>query len=483
MTFLFLETVTEHCNTIDLSLSNTTTIQLTRTGQAVTLLNLSFYEPETCFKCLNEVLYLLTLPALDDFFRDRNTGKLKKEWTFVVDNGPAEQPSSPMVRMCLARMVNFLKLQRITQVSFAEYHSKRNYVESVHAEENRVLSKHGPFNSTVAYPIASPGSKEHHINMERMADDVRQCISHGSFGSKPLLAYRGIKLEDFVFTDEKVLQTFLSLNEEGKMQFALSKYAATAGEILDVLHFCWEVDEHFQGDYIRDYKTLHNNLSEDVTQPGLTSIPLLCDITCRRYELQPIPDYLRWFKTGELHYLPLEERAILSGAWDDIPEVLLPSKVLDLYFAIVDQPSDDIVRQISLLSWTTPSEVKQYYKNIQIEIESQVKSEREKERWKSHPLYKENTKVKLEAQCRSIKIPVTAALHKHELVSLICERKGEPSPPASQLLYSGSLSSVPGTASGLQRYTIPKLKNILKCHNIPPIGGKDELVLKVLLLR
>ena len=207
----------------------------------------------------------------------------------MVDNGPAEQPSSPMVRMCLARMVNFLKLQRITQVSFAEYHSKRNYVERDHAEENRVLSKHGPFNSSVAYPIASPGSKEHHINMERMADDVRQCISHGSFGSKPLLAYRGIKLQDFVFTDEKVLQTFLSLNE-GKMQFALSKYAATAGEILDVLHFCWEVDEHFEGDYIRDYKTLHNNLSEDVRTALIDKYTTSLyatrqDITCRRYEL------------------------------------------------------------------------------------------------------------------------------------------------------------------------------------------------------
>ena len=146
----------------------------------------------------------------------------------------------------------------------------------------------------------------------------------------------------------------------------------------------------------------------------------------------------------------------------------------------------------ALLLWTnhqmTLSDKSHYYhgqhpvKLNSITRTFKVKSEREKERWKSHPLYKENTKVKLEAQCRSIKIPVTAALHKHELVSLICERKGEPSPPASQPLYSGSLSSVPGTASGLQRYTIPKLKNILKCHNIPPIGGKDELVLKVLLL-
>lgn len=151
MTFLFLETV----EAINIPVSNVTTLHLTRTGQGVTLLNPLFYEPDTAFKCLNEVLHLLTLPALDEFFRDKNTGKLKTEWTFVVDNGPAEQPSSPLVQMCLVRLLNFLKLHKIKQVSFAEYHSKRNFVERVHAEENTVLSKHGPFSSKVVYPKAS----------------------------------------------------------------------------------------------------------------------------------------------------------------------------------------------------------------------------------------------------------------------------------------------------------------------------------------
>lgn len=68
-----------------------------------------------------------------------STGCLKNKFTFVVDNGPAEQPSSPMVQMCLVRLLLWLKLEKIVQVSFVEYHSKRNYVERVHAEENRVL--------------------------------------------------------------------------------------------------------------------------------------------------------------------------------------------------------------------------------------------------------------------------------------------------------------------------------------------------------
>jgi len=60
------------------------------------------------------VLHLLTLSALDELFRDENTGELKLEWTFVVDNGPAEQPSSPLVQMCLVMLLNLLKLHKIT---------------------------------------------------------------------------------------------------------------------------------------------------------------------------------------------------------------------------------------------------------------------------------------------------------------------------------------------------------------------------------
>ena len=93
-------------------------------------------EADTTFKAMNEILYLVSIPALDQFFRDKDTGSLKKELTFVVDNGPSEQPCCPLVKMCMARLLQFLKLEKITQVSFAEYHSKRNYVERVHAEEN-----------------------------------------------------------------------------------------------------------------------------------------------------------------------------------------------------------------------------------------------------------------------------------------------------------------------------------------------------------
>ena len=50
--------------------------------------------------------------------------------------------------------------------------------------------------------------------------------------------------------------------------------------------------------------------------------------------------------------------------------------------------------------------------------EPEIRSERE--RWKSHHLYKSNTKLKLEAMCRDLRIPV--ALEKHQLVNLIIKK-------------------------------------------------------------
>ena len=170
------------------------------------------------------------------------------------------------------------------------------------------------FSSKLLYPSASPGSKEHKANMEHMTEKIRTCIFGGSFGSRPLHAYRGVKRTDFIFTDEEQLQTFLELNEEGKMQFFQAKYTAKPGEVLTTLQFQWEVDEQFEGDYRKDYQSLHNELIEDVRTAWADKYTAAVytrdeDANCRRYELQPIPDYLRWYKTGELHYLPLEERA------------------------------------------------------------------------------------------------------------------------------------------------------------------------------
>ncbi len=106
MTFLFLESRITHMAlaNIQLPLATDSVVHITRSGQGVTLLYLSFIEPETTFKCLNEILLLLTLPALDVYFRNPTTGSLKMSICFIVDNGPSEQPACNLVQMCVARL-------------------------------------------------------------------------------------------------------------------------------------------------------------------------------------------------------------------------------------------------------------------------------------------------------------------------------------------------------------------------------------------
>ena len=63
-----------------------------------------------------------------------------------------------------------------------EYYSKRNFVERAHAEENRVLSMYGPFQSKPVHEHTTPSSKEHRENMEYVAEEMKACIKEGSFG-------------------------------------------------------------------------------------------------------------------------------------------------------------------------------------------------------------------------------------------------------------------------------------------------------------
>ena len=72
-------------------------ISVTRSGKGINLIYLSHYEPETVFRQLNEILFLMVQPCFDKYFRNAKTGQLKQNFAFIVDNGPSEQPSSTMV--------------------------------------------------------------------------------------------------------------------------------------------------------------------------------------------------------------------------------------------------------------------------------------------------------------------------------------------------------------------------------------------------
>ena len=79
-----------------------------RSGKAAILLNLSHFEPETVQRAFNEIFLLLVNPVLEHQFRNPVTGKLKEHFIFIVDNGPSQAPSHPMVKMWLARIAKVL---------------------------------------------------------------------------------------------------------------------------------------------------------------------------------------------------------------------------------------------------------------------------------------------------------------------------------------------------------------------------------------
>lgn len=171
MPHLFLDDVRNPSGSSDDSKSSI--VEITRTGYPVSLINIAITEPETTFRAMNELLYLITQSSLDSVFRNSETGRLKSIFVFLVDNGHGEDPDSPLTQMCLARILFMLDLSKICQRSFAEYNSKRNFVERVHASENLALSRHGAFSSKRIHPKAEIGSAKHLENMEKMADDVK----------------------------------------------------------------------------------------------------------------------------------------------------------------------------------------------------------------------------------------------------------------------------------------------------------------------
>ena len=198
------------------SQEKSTILHVNRTGKAVTLLNISFFEPETTKRAFNEIFLMLSKPSLDPFFRNSQSGKLKPNFIFVVDNGPSESPSSPLVQMWLSRLLNFLNLDSVSQISFAEYHSKRNFVERVHASENEALSR-TVFRSNSVHEKAETGSSEHKENMEAMASDVKECIEQAKFNGRHVEVHRGVA-GDLAFDDDNELKQFLDMSEEKKLE-------------------------------------------------------------------------------------------------------------------------------------------------------------------------------------------------------------------------------------------------------------------------
>ena len=66
--------------------SRSRTVKVTTTGQAAVRINIAISEPQTTFRAINELSYLITRAHWDSIFRNLITCILKSALCFIVDN-------------------------------------------------------------------------------------------------------------------------------------------------------------------------------------------------------------------------------------------------------------------------------------------------------------------------------------------------------------------------------------------------------------
>ena len=456
-----------------------------RTGTAATLLNLSHFEPETVHRVFNEIFLLLRNPALDHLFRNPDTGKLKEHFAFIVDNGPSEAPSSPMVRMWLVRLARILKLKSVTQKSFAEYHSKRNPVERVHAAQNHALSNE-IFSSKGIYPEYDIGDEKHKANMEHMAEEVRKCLANVQYGGKPCVAMRGIGgQENFIFNDEEHIVSFLGKNENRKAEDTLH-YRPIKNDLWREVATVWDLDENYTGSYREDYQILQNTFHEEgqrtcwvVKYSTIIFNPdIECELPTTFFTVQPVPDYVRWMATGgEMHYLPLEKvQKLNTQIISDTPAAFLPSKILEMVYKVFSQGVENILRYISFLAWCTETDVTTFCQEYKEKLDKSFLNDKEREYWSQDPLYQENDKEHLQQLCRKEGLSIEGK--KHECVKRLSQKMGCAKPP-SLVEYNGDILCIPDSVTEIAKMSVFKLREILRVHNVLDCDNKDELVVRV----
>ena len=72
---------------------------------------------------------------------------------------------------------------------------------------------------------------------------------------------------------------------------------------------------------------------------------------------------------------------------------------------------------------------------------------------------------------------------KHQLVSLITKKREEEEPAECDQLYTGRLSDIPKAVTAINHLPVANLREILHHHGFQIFGTKDQLALRVYLLR
>ena len=199
------------------------------------------------------------------------------------------------------------------------------------------------------------------------------------------------------------------------------------------------------------------------------------------FELQTIPDFVSWQQTGELHYLSHEKTlSLYNSELITTPNFFLPSRILENLFVINNTPQDDILPNIALLCWLPVDDVTVFYKNKDEKEEREYQQDISRETWQNHKFYKKKL-AELRQICKTNGL--AAKGNKHDLIKSLALHNGEHEPNRFQPDYNGNIKSLPENISDIKKLSVATLKYVLKSHSLSICGNKDELVLRVFLLR
>ena len=248
--------------------------------------------------------------------------------------------------------------------------------------------------------------------MERMAQDIVECIGKGVFNKDQIRCFRGIGSEEnYILGDEEELKNFSLLSEERKRKDK-TYYHAIQSEKLSYLEKAWGVKASFAGTYGGDYNTLECTKTAFLDKYNTT---IFRNHECwrgpnqlERFDRQPLPDYKLWEEVKELHYIGYEEpRDFPEGPWDKSPGLFLAEKILNMCFRVLPTVS------IAFLAWVSIEEASNYFTTTYRKLKQQKEEDMQRETWRQHSLYSESRET-LAKMCSDSGL--FAVGKKHELV-------------------------------------------------------------------
>ena len=325
------------------------------------------------------------------------------------------------------------------------------------------------FSSTGLHKTHEKGDMKHYENMEFAAEEVRKCLLRTNFGGKPCVVMRGTgKRKALPFDDEKALSTFLG-KTEGRKDEDDNYYVPCKDSVWSKVAMIWDLKDNFRGTYREDYQILNNSYQEEglrtcwqdkystvVYNPERMTANELKDAN---REMQPIPDFVRWLQSGELHYMPLEKVCELNiNSLTYTPGLFLPSTILEMFFKALKVLDDSLLPYLSLISWCPMDKVNTFFENYQTTLEDTFANDKDREYWSQHDLYKENSKESLKKIAKRANVLSTEG-KKHELVKRLVEAMGLPEPEDIDS-YSGDVNTIPDLVSEITKLSVFQLKEM-----------------------